>query len=319
MMKFTKEASDTNYSRIASYIEEKGYLGTVASNLLLLFAISQSEEARDAHEVLAARELPIVESFHDLDASVELVKLGYYKQAFASLRMGLDNGLLSAHWNAVGYDAPEFKRWLSSKEKTPQKDRHYWRPIRRLRGVDDFYERFSFENAIRDLSDQLSNYVHTRGFWHSTMGEFQRRIRTQNENICCDDWYDLFVAATRIIVTLQLLVKPKLAIVVHDQFLLRKFGSYDEVPFCGVLVGDFSDRIKLCVGEAEYDAISRAADTSPEVKDVRKYLEECRDLRDEEIRKINFKFWKSNGTDDDAAETHVNETLRSIREFENKQ
>jgi len=295
---------------------EKGYSKIAARNIYLVFAISQSEEAKSAYEVLLGRELPIVESFHDLDASFELVKLGFYKQAFASLRMGLDNGLLSAFWNAVGYDRPEFKRWISSREKTPRKDSLFWRSIRQLPGVDCFFEIFSYEKEINDLSERLNDYVHTRGFRHSKFGEFQRRIRAQNLYIELDEWYDLFVTTTRIIVTLQLLAKPKLTVVAPYEFLLRKFGSYDHVPFCGVLLGDQSDPIKSCIGESEYDAISTMARKTNEVKDVWNYLTGCPDLTDEEIRELNREFWKSTGIDDDTVKTRVDETLHSIREFE---
>ena len=317
MAKFTKQAIDTNYSKVSAYMIEKGFHDIAESNINLLFVISQSEEARDTRDFSSGRGLPIVESFHDLDASFELIKLGFHKQAFASLRMGLDNGLLAAYWNAVGYDTPEFKRWISSKEKTPRKDKKFWRRIRRLCGVEDFYETFSFEQAIEDLNRQLNGYVHTKGFWYYTMGENQRRIRTQNENVACDKWYELFVATTRVVVTLQLLVKPKLAIVIPDAYLLRKFGSYDHIPFCGVLFGDYSGRVKACIGDAEYDKIAVIANSSPEVQEVRRHLESCPDLTDDEIRERSYESCKSSGFDERTAKRYVKDTLRFVREFQN--
>ena len=318
-MRFTKENIDKNYQEIESYMKKKAYHDMIGSYIRLLFFISQSEEAGNVREFFSGRELPIVESFHDLDASVELAKLGFFKQAVASLRMGLDNGLLSAYWNVVGYDTPEFRRWIHSKENTPRRDARFWTPIRQLPGVERFYESFSFENTINTVSRQLNDYVHTKGFLYSTWGEFQRTIRTQNANVDCDTWYEMFVGTTRVVVTLQLLVRPKLAIVVPDEYLLRKFGSHDEMPFCGVLFGDYSDQIRLCVGKAEYSEISTIADTTPEVEDVWTYLESCPDLKDDEIRKINYKFWKSSGLDDETAGSYVAETLRSVREYEAKQ
>ena len=308
MIKFTRETSETSYSRLDAYMEKKGYSETAARNIQLVFDISQSEEVESVSEFLSGRELPIVESFHNLDASIEILKFGFYKQVFASLRMGLDNGLLSAYWNAVGYDRPELTQWINSKKKTPRKNRRFWEPILKLPGVECFFGRFFFTDKINGLSEQLNNYIHTKGRRYSTLCSSWRKS--------CDEWYELFVASTRIIVTLQLLVKPKLAIVVPDEFLLRKFGSYDHIPFCGVLLGDYSDRLKLCVGESEYNAMSTIACTRNEVKDVWNYLEGCPDLTDGEIRKLNREFWKSAGLDDDTVEINVDETLRSIREFE---
>jgi len=319
MIKFTKKAIDANYSKISSYMIEKGFHDIATSNINLLFAISQSEEARDVQDFFSRRNrnLPIVEGFHDLDASFELINLGFHKQAFASLRMGLDNGLLAAYWNAVGYDTPEFKRWISSKEQTPRKDKKFWSPIRRLCGVERFYETFSFEQTIKDLTCQLNDYVHTKGVRYSTMGELQRRIQTQNENVDCDRWYELFVATTRVVVTLQLLVKPKLAIVIPDAYLLKKFGSYDHVPFCGVLLGDYSERIKECIGEAEYNKIAATANGSPEVQEVRRYLESYPDLTDDEIRERIYESCKSSGFDEHAAKCYIKDTLHLVREFQN--
>ena len=189
---------------------------------------------------------------------------------------------IGMQWATTG---PEFKRWISSREKTPRKDKQFWRSIRQLSGVDCFFERFSYEKEIKRLSERLNDYVHTRGFRYSTLGELQRTIRAQNLHIECDEWYNLFVATIRIIVTIQLLVKPKLTVVAPYEFLLRKFGSYDHVPFCGVLLGDQSDLLKSCIGESEYDTISTMARNTQEVKDVWNYLTGCPDLTDEEFRK----------------------------------
>ena len=310
MMRFTKENIDKNYQEIESYMKETAYHDMTASHISLLFFISQSEEASTVRDFFSHHDLPIVESFHDLDASIELAKLGFFKQSVASLRMGFDNGLLSAYFGTVGYDTSEFKRWIHSKQSTPRRDARFWTPIRQLPGTAGFYERFSFEDTINRISRQLNDYVHTKGFLYSTRGELQRIIRTQNPNVDCDTWYEMFVGTTRVVVTLQLLVRPKLAIVVRNEYLLRKFGSHDEMPFCGVLFGDYSDQIRLCVGKAEYSEISTIADTTPEVEEVWTYLESCPDLKDDEIRKINYKFWKSSGLEDETAGIYVAETLR---------
>ena len=318
-MRFTKKEMDESYQRAESYMKATTYHDVTASHISLLFFISQSEEASTVRDFFSHHDLPIVESFHDLDASIELAKLGFFKQSVASLRMGFDNGLLSAYFGTVGYDTSEFRQWIHSKQSTPRRDARFWTPIRQLPGAAGFYDKFSFKDTINRISRQLNDYVHTKGFLYSTRGELQRIIRTQNPNVDYDTWYEMFVGVTRVVVTLQLLVRPKLAVVVPIEYLLRKFGSQDAVPFCGVLLGDYSDQIKLCVGQDEYSYLSTISATAPEVDDVWKYFKSCPDLEDDEIRKINFKFWKSNGLDDETAESYVAETLRSVREYEAKQ
>ncbi len=255
--------------------------------------------------------MPIVESYHDLEASYELMKMGFSKQAFASLRMGGDNGILAAHWCARGYEKDAFRKWLSAKSKTPWRKKDLWKPIKRLDGVEEFFLRFSICKAINDLS-KLSDYVHTRGIKHSKMGQVQRWIKAGNKFVDCDKWYDLFITTTRLVVTLQLLVNPKLAIIVPIGNLLRKFGTYNRIPFCGILFGDYSRQLKACVGDAEYDALVKRAERTTEVKDVRAFLASVPDLSDEDVRNHSFSHWSSLGLDELMIERAVKEDLTWI-------
>lgn len=314
MIRRTKETIDSTYAEVNAYINNKGHDNIILSYLHLLFSVSQSEEVRDVYDFFySGRDLPIVESYHDLEASYELMKLGFFKQAFASLRMGRDNGILAAHWCARGYETEDFRKWLSAETETPWRKQDLWKPIKQLDGVEEFFLRFSFCNVINNLNT-LSDYVHTRGFRHSTMGEWHRAMRAGNKFIDCDKWYDLFVTTTRLVITLQLLVNPKLAIIAPIGYLLRKFGTYNSIPFCGILFGDYSSQIKACVGEAEYEALVGRAEHTAEVKDVRAFLGGVPDLSDEEVRRRSFSHWSSLGLDKLSVERAVKEDLVSVRQ-----
>ena len=295
-----------------SYMKRKDIYSTVMSHLRLIFSISQSEEAQGIHDFFSHRNLPIVESYHDLNASFEMLKKDLYKQAFVSLRMGRDNGVLAAHWRAVGYRTSDFKKWLSSEIRTPWRKTELWNPIRTLNGVARFFERFSIDEAIDSL-DRLNDYVHTRGLRYSTTGVSERSIRARSTFVYCDEWYDLFLATSRIVVTLQMLVNPKLAIVIPIGYLLRKFGTHDHIPFCGVMFGDYSESIKSCVGESEYEALVEKAESSPECKEVREYLDSVPDLSENEIRGRSIVYWKSLEFDESTVRRYVAETMRLVR------
>ncbi|MCY3971391.1 MAG: hypothetical protein OXG74_15775 [Acidobacteria bacterium] len=307
----SKGTIDSTYAEVSEYMEANGYLSKAQSCLALFFAISQADEVEGIGDFFSGRNLPIAEAYHDLEASLSILRLGFNKQAFSSLRMGRDNGILSAYWRARGDKTEEFRRWISARHPTPWKKAEIRAPIMALEGVEDFFEEFHLRTTTEQL-DELDKYVHTSGFRFSTLGEEQRQLRAENRFVDCDQWYEFFRATARLVVCLKLLVSPKLAIVVPDNFFMRKFGSYNRAPFCGVLFGDYSGAIEACVGKDEYRALAKRAENTQEVKDVRSYLRGFPDLSDEEVRGRQREFWESFGFDEEAIQCRVKDVMESL-------
>lgn len=59
---------------------------------------------------------PYTESWAELQISFNLVTFGFYKQAFMSLRSGLELGLLSVYYNINDDGHLEVQSWLKSKD-----------------------------------------------------------------------------------------------------------------------------------------------------------------------------------------------------------
>jgi len=279
----SKSTIDSFYDKASSYLEDSRIGEIILSRLNLVFMISQSYEVEDLFDFLSGRNLPIVEAFEDMNASYELIRMGLTKQAFATLRSGLNNGLLAAYWTAFGDTTEEFQRWLQSKEETPRKDSAFWTTISSVDEVSKFLRTFPMRPEIEDLED-LSNYVHTRGAAYATLMDFQRQVKSGNRFVDLDKWVDRFCAVVRIAIILQMLVRPPLAVVLPDDLLLRKFGTFDRVPSMGALIGDFSSSLQESVGEKEYAEIKQLALQTAAAKDVQQYVDSFPDLSDAEIR-----------------------------------
>jgi hypothetical protein len=282
-----KATIDEYYREISEHEARTGLGGEISSYLTLLFEISQSEETTSTADFLSGRNLPIAESFEDLNTSYELIKMGFNKQSFISLRVGLDNGLVAAYWKGIGDGTREFRGWLSSKEPTPRKSKPFWQAIRSLPAVAEFFEQFTLESDVKKL-DELSDYIHTRGSAYASFTDFQKRVQSGNKYVFLDKWWSLFRAVTRVVVILQLLVNPKLAIAIPDDLLLRKFGTYARIPFMGVLVGDHTDQIRTVVGDKEYSAIFASANETSAVKSLLADLDALPDLGEDELRRLIF-------------------------------
>jgi hypothetical protein len=59
---------------------------------------------------------PFIESWEELQVSFNLICFGLYKQAFVSLRSGLELGLLSVYYNINDDGHNTVKDWLKSKD-----------------------------------------------------------------------------------------------------------------------------------------------------------------------------------------------------------
>lgn len=291
--KITKEKLDASYRQISEYETKRGIDKKILSHLTLLLFVSQSEEATSGLDFLSGRNLSITESFEDLNASYELIKMELNKQSFISLRVGLDNGLMAAYWKAVGYKSKQFSGWLQSKVPTPKKDKEFWKAIKSLKTVSSFFQKYPLEENIIELNE-LSDYVHSRGSLYSTFTNGQRQFQSGDHFIHFEKWWAKFQDVFRIIIIMQLLVNPKLTLSIPSEVLLHKFGTFYKIPFMGILPVDYSETIKEIVGKFEYDTICSLASDTSEVKSLYEYLGSLPNLSDDQINRMIFEEQKQN-------------------------
>jgi hypothetical protein len=128
--------------------------------------------------------------------------------------------------------------------------------------------------------------VHTRGVAYATTANFQAKVQSGNQYVHFDKWWTAFKAAVRVVLILQLLVNPKLSIDMHDDVLLAKFGTYDKIPFMGILFGGHAESIREAIGASEYEAIVQLAANTHEVKSILDYIQDIPDLPPDELRAL---------------------------------
>lgn len=300
-----KSSIDAKYDEMTEYERNTGKGDRILQSLILVFMISQSEEVISVSDFLGGRNLPMTECFEDLNAGYELIKMGMNKNAFISLRTGLDNGLLAAYWKAWGYNTKEFRAWLRSEVPTPQKTKDFWGKIMEIDCVKKYNKRFPLRKEI-DKTKSLDNYVHTRGTQYATTMELQKTIKARNENIHYDEWFNQYSIVISLILKLQLLVNPKLSMLIPEEVLLRKFATYDRIPFMGILIGDNSSILEELIGKDEYNEICLICRSSKACKEVQDFLKSFPDFSDKEIMDVIMKEQKIKILDNGFAEWYQN-------------
>ena len=100
---------------------------------------------------------PISESEHELESSIQLCKLGFYKHAIIALRNVLELGLLSVYWDIDGNSHINIPKWLSSNEPTPFHGTVI-KELKKKRRIAIFDKEHNFFVQITDLYHKLSNF-----------------------------------------------------------------------------------------------------------------------------------------------------------------
>jgi hypothetical protein len=62
---------------------------------------------------------PLAEGEYELESSIVLSKLGFYKHAISALRNVLELGLLSVHWDIGGQSHIDIQGWFRSERQHP--------------------------------------------------------------------------------------------------------------------------------------------------------------------------------------------------------
>lgn len=85
--------------------------GEINQLLYLLFSVSMSFEAKSIKDFFDGRQFALSESLESLRNSYELIKLGFFKEAFFDLRCAYELGICSIYFD----EAIDRTKWLRSK------------------------------------------------------------------------------------------------------------------------------------------------------------------------------------------------------------
>lgn len=223
---------------------------------------------------------PFTESWDELQVSFNLICFGLYKQAFVSLRSGLELGILSVYFNINDDGHNAVKEWLNSKESdeanTPRANT-IWKILLSNENIKQFNEKHNLRKTFDDLG-YLHNYVHTKGAKYSNeMGIFKSNSQTFEAKLI-SKWLDSYANIISLISTLHLLKYP-ISVIRFDYS--KKFGI--DIPNFGNLEEYNIDKIAKVLPENYLEDIEIIAKEDLTVQETIKGLNSFPDMTEAEI------------------------------------
>lgn len=212
---------------------------------------------------------PFNESWDELQVSFNQICFGLYKQAFVSLRSGLELGMLSVYFNINDDGHNAVKEWLQSKvvkEADTPYAKTIWRILKQNDNIRLFNEKHDLETVHKNLG-YLHNYVHTKGAKHSNrMGMLKSNSQTFEPKLILK-WLDTYAEIISLVSTLHLLKYP-ISVIRFDYS--KKFGI--DIPSFGNLEEFNIDKIATILPAnylADIEAIAQADNSTQEtIKEI---------------------------------------------------
>lgn len=175
---------------------------------------------------------PYKDSWEEMQISLNLCYSGFYKQAFVSLRICLELGLLSVYYNINNDGHIVVKDWFQSQdswEANTPKTSKIWEILRSNHNIKKFDDKLKIRERF-DCLAFLHNYVHTKGYKYSnSLGIFKSNTQTFEEQIFLK-WIFALKEIIIIVITLHLLKYP-IGFIKYDWY--SKFGI--DIPCFGGL------------------------------------------------------------------------------------
>ena len=223
---------------------------------------------------------PFIDSWEELQVSFTQVCFGLYKQAFVSLRSGLELGLLSVYFNINDDGHNTVKEWLNSKE-TKDADTPYaktiWKILLQNENIKKFNEKHNIK-AVHENLGYLHNYVHTKGAKHSNrMGLLKSNSQTFEAKLI-SKWLDSYADIISLISTLHLLKYP-ISVIRFDYS--KKIGI--DIPNFGGLEEYNIDKIASILPEKYLEDIELIAKEDPTTQETIQEISSFPDMTEEQV------------------------------------
>lgn len=282
-----------HFEEITEYENEHELKPIIEYGLSSIFLISQKFPIKNVTDFISGENFSITESFEELESSYHIAKYGFFKQSMISLRVAFDIGLLSIYWSIIGSDNEKFKKWYSSKAKSPYKNKAFWKVLNSDNDIASYGERFNLKKEINDLGT-LSNYVHTNGIHYTNLGPIASNLKENNKFENFNLWIEKLKKIVRVLEILHLLRYPKMCIDFSSEFLLSKFGTFNKIPQFGGGLGDEKKYVTSFLKEEELDYIEHLSNQHEEVRNIKEWVYDLPELSGEEIRKLIYEEQKNN-------------------------
>lgn len=220
---------------------------------------------------------PYQESYSELEVSYELTLQGFYRHGLFALRSTLELGILGLYFAREDLEHLDVPPWIRSEDRTP------WlqQMLDELSGLsvfDDFDRQFGLFARVRDTQERLSQYVHVRGYRHSS-----RSLNAANFNRFSEKslllYFDELIRVVRDLLTMVFLKYP---VGMQGLPLTEKCGINGPA---GGFLEEFQVRqiVKVLVPE-ERSYLQTLSDNDPGVKAARQHFERMPDITEEELQ-----------------------------------
>lgn len=223
---------------------------------------------------------PYIDSWDELQVSFNQICFGLYKQAFVSLRSGLELGMLSVYFNINDDGHNAVKEWLQSKD-TKEADTPYsktiWKILKQNENIRLFNEKHDLETVHKNLG-YLHSYVHTKGAKHSnSMGILKTNSQTFEPKLILK-WLDAYSEIISLVSTLHLLKYP-ISVIKFDY--RKKFGI--NIPSFGNLEEYNIDKIATILPANYLADIETIAQTDSETQETINEISAFSDMTEEQV------------------------------------
>lgn len=223
---------------------------------------------------------PFMDSWEELQVSFTQICFGLYKQAFVSLRSGLELGMLSVYFNINDEGHNTVKDWLKAKD-TKDADTPYaktiWKILLQNDNIRKFNEKHDIETIHKNLG-YLHNYVHTKGAKHSNrMGLLKSNSQTFEAKLI-SKWLTTYSDIISLISTLHLLKYP-ISVIRFDYS--KKFGI--DIPSFGGLEEYHIDKIASILPDKYLEDIELIAKEDTATQETIKEISAFPDMTEEQV------------------------------------
>jgi len=233
---------------------------------------------------------PFTDSWEELQVSFTQLCFGLYKQAFVSLRTGLELGMLSVYFNINDDGHNAVKEWFQSKDlnraNTPNA-KAIWDILLQNDNIRKFNELHDIKTVHQKLG-YLHNYVHTKDVKYSnSMGLSNRNSQTFDAKLILS-WLVSFTEIISLVCTLHLLKYP-ISVIRFDY--RRKFGI--DIPSFGGLEEHNIDKIASILPDKYFEDISLLAQKDPSTQKTIQEIMALPDMTVDQVEEQIIKLEKS--------------------------
>lgn len=258
------------------YLKLNNELSYKIRKIIWVFNSIEDLVPKPLEKIMTGHMFPIAEANFELENSIALCKLGFYKHALIALRNVLELGLLSVYWDIDDKSHLNIQKWLYSFDNTPFKNTIF-KKLTTNENIEKFDKTHNFFSDIDILFGQLSNFVHTKGRFHSSNDLANANFNRFNEKSFLT-WLKFMEKTAQFVVIVHILKYP---VALQHTPVEQKFGLNGPVGL--FLVPRQSEEIKQFLDEKILKTLQEISDNDPEALSLVEWIDKRPDISREEM------------------------------------